>query len=695
MFKEEGREIVKYSVGVDVGGTFTDVVLMDNQGVSWVTKVPSTPPNFEDGFIRGVTEIVGTAGVSSGDVDRLVHGTTVATNAILERKGAKLGLVTTEGFQDILFIGKANRRSMYDLFADADEPLFLVGRENIVGAPERIDHRGAVVTELDTAELESRVELLLGSGVEALVICFLHAYANPVHEFEAKRVIEKRWPDVPVSVSCEIDPRYREYERLVVTSFDAYVRPVVVHYLTMLEGQARAQGWSAPLQIMQSRGGIAGVGNCTRRPVSTALSGPAAGVVGACRLASAAGLGDCITFDMGGTSADVALVKGGQPLVSSERTFDGFPLRIPMVDIETVGAGGGSIAWIDQGGALNVGPQSAGARPGPACYGDGGQLATVTDASVVLGYLSANSFAGGITLDTEAAAKVIQETVAGPLGLSLLEAALGIHRIANSRMAQTLRLVSIRRGEDPRRLALIAFGGAGPIHAGPLAAELVMPKILVPPAPGVASAIGLLQAPIEHEFSKTFRRASQDTSVEAVAQALSEIDDVCRELMEQEGLARDGVKITHFAQMRYVGQSYELEVHLDEQLGANSVASGVERYHRAHMKAYSYAKKGEAVEFVGLRTVHSFDVGAPNATLAERSTSPRVDRTRNACFDLKQGLIEVPVLQRQHLEVGERVQGPAIIEQSDTTTVVYPGDVAVPDDLGNLLIDVPTKHLQG
>ena len=681
-----------YSIGVDIGGTFTDVLMVDEEdGRTWLAKVPSTPPDFADGFMHALREITSMSGAAPAEVRRLIHGTTVATNAILERKGARLGILATEGFTDILVIGKANRREMYDLFMDPNEPLFLAPRRRIQGVTERIDLAGEVVRPIDLDSVRAAVERLVDEHrIEALVICFLHSYVNPGHERLAKELVQREWPDLAISTSSEIDPHFRECERLIVTAFDAYVRPPVTSYLRDLESALRAAGWVAPLQVMQSRGGITGVENSLERPVGTILSGPAAGVVAAARAAAASGHGDCLTFDMGGTSADVALVRDGRPEVAPSAEVDIYPLRVPMVDVKSVGAGGGSTAWLDDAGGLKVGPQSAGARPGPACYGLGGTEPTVTDAAVVLGYLNPASFAGGLVLDPDLAERAVADRVGRPLRLATTDAALGIHRIINSRMAQTLRLISIERGLDPRDFSLVAFGGAGPVHASRLAVEIGMRRVIIPTTPGVYCALGLLGAPIEHGASRTFHHPCKSVDLDALNRTLVQLDDECDRLMSRDGVpAGDGTR-RHAAEMRYVGQSHELEVELESPLTADRLEGAVGRFHRLHRQIFAYAKETEEVEFVTLRTVRSRAVEAPAlAPPGSDSGDPEPSLHRRACFSRDGGFVDTPVYRRELLASGAAITGPAIVEQPDSTTVIYPGDTALVDTVGNLLIDVP------
>ena len=681
-----------YSIGVDIGGTFTDVVMVDEQaGRTWLSKVPSTPPDFADGFMHALQEIISVSGAMPSEVRRLIHGTTVATNAILERKGARLGILATEGFSDILVVGKANRREMYDLFMDPNEPLFLAPRRRIHGVTERIDVAGDVVRPIDLDSVRTAVKRLVDEHhIEALVICFLHSYVNPGHERLAKELVQNEWPDLAISTSSEIDPHFRECERLIVTAFDAYVRPPVTSYLLELESALRAAGWVAPLQVMQSRGGVTGVENSIERPVGTILSGPAAGVVGAAGAAAASGHGDCLTFDMGGTSADVALVRDGRPEVAASSEVDIFPLRVPMVDVKSVGAGGGSTAWLDDAGGLKVGPQSAGARPGPACYGLGGAEPTVTDAAVVLGYLNPASFAGGLVLEPDLAERAVADRVGKPLRLATADAALGIHRIINSRMAQTLRLISIERGLDPRDFSLVAFGGAGPVHATRLAVEIGIRRVIIPTAPGVYCALGLLGAPVEHGASRTFHHPCEEVDLEALNRTLELLDGECDRLMSRDGVSVEDGTRRHAAEMRYIGQSHELEVELESPLTNDRLISAVGRFHQLHRQIFAYAKEGEAVEFVTLKTVRSKAVEAPAlAPPGSAAGDPEPFLYRRACFGRDDGFVDTPVFRRELLTSAAAITGPAIVEQPDSTTVIYPGDRALVDSVGNLIIDVP------
>ena len=684
------------TIGVDVGGTFTDVFVFEEEtGRRVVHKVPSTPPNFGEGFIRGVTEAVEKFGPQArSDVHRVVHGTTVATNAILTQSGARLGFQMTEGCRDVLYIGTGWRPKMYDLDMDPIEPLFLAPRRRSLEIRERIDVNGNVVTPLDEDHVrEVATSLVEEHQVDALVVCYLHSYANPAHEQRTLEILRELYPDIPVTISSDVLPRRREYRRLVVAGFDAYVKPAVSTYLTDLMGELGTAGVTVPLQVMQSNGGIAGAEAVIQRPIGTVLSGLAAGVIGAAEAGRNAGFDSCLSLDMGGTSADVALIREGRPIITMEGSFEDYPLHIPMVDVRTIGAGGSSIAYIDVGGALKVGPRSAGARPGPVCYGRGGTEPTVTDASFALGYLNPDSFSGGIDLDIERGLNAIRDKIATPLGLDPIEAALGIHRIVNSNMAQTMRLVSIKRGYDPRDFAFIPCGGAGPVHAGPVAEEAHIRTILIPPSPGVLSAMGLMLAPLQHEALASFDCKVSDVSFDVFSDMLAKLDAKCRAKMEMDGAADNESKVEYWADMRYVGQSHELQVSISAPISEASVAEAVARFHEAHERTYNHANPADEVEFAVLRVVRrkmpeGVSAFTTDAALARPLDKPAVPRTRNACFSLERGFEPVNIHARTDLRPGDVIKGPAIVEQSDTTTLIYPGHVATVDALGNMIIQV-------
>ncbi len=684
---ERGGRLI---VGIDVGGTFTDVVAVDRERQALVAlKVPSQPQDPAGAFLEGLRRAVAAAGRRPDDVERIVHGTTIGTNAVLEHKGATLGILTTAGFEDILPMGRMKRAEMYDLNADPEEPLFLAPRRRIIGIPERVDARGAVLRELDEDAVLAAVRRLTEEhGVEAIAVCYLFSFLRPEHEQRTAALIHGRWPDLPVSLSSAVDPRFREYERLVVTAFDAYLRPAVSSYLRNLEERLAGHGFRCPFQIMQSHGGISAARLAVERPVGTMLSGPAAGVVAGAAAGRDAGFRDLVTLDMGGTSFDVAMVRDGRIETSTEGRIDKYPLRVPMVDVHTIGAGGGSIAFLDAAGGLKVGPESAGAQPGPACYGKGGAEPTVTDASLVLGYLNPARYAGGgFELYPELAREAILRRIAGRLGMDVPQAAAGIHDIVNTQMAEAVRLVSVRRGYDLRGIALVAMGGAGPVHAGRLAALLGARAVVVPPRPGVGSAYGLLMADIRHEQVRPYPRPMAHASAAEVAAVFAAIDAQCTEAMRIERVPLERVTVQRYAEMRYVGQSYELSVPVpDGPIDAAALTALRRRFDEVHDRYYGHHSDESEVELVSLRGVHAYTLPAPAAGPADLpATSPAAAGTRRAYF-AGHGHQAVPVYDRFALPPGATVSGPAILDQDDTTTVVYPGQVARVHASGSVII---------
>ena len=696
--EKKDKPQARYRVGVDVGGTFTDVVASVDGRLAQVTKVPSTPSHLVKGVLNGVESILTQVDGSGSQVRRFVHGTTIGTNALLERKGARLAVLTSEGFEDVLELGRLRRSALYDLFFDAETPVFLAPRRRRYGVPERIDAQGRVVRELDEAALRdivtSAVEV---ERAEAFAVCYLFSFLNDRHEQRTREIIHEIAPQASVSLSSDVNPLFREYERTVVTAFDAYVKPVLSAYLSILGRELRAAGIDARLQVMQSRGGIASAETALTRPVQLLLSGPAAGVIGGQFEGARGGSRDVITFDMGGTSSDVALVRDGRPLTTTEAKMRTWPLRVPMIDVSTIGAGGGSIAWLDPAGGLRVGPQSAGSDPGPACYPGGGSEPTVTDASVVLGYLNPRNFAGGqLTLDVDAAHRVVGR-LADRLGMSVRQAALGIHRVVNANMADQIRLASVKRGHDPRRFALVAFGGAGPVHGGPLGADIGIPTMIVPESPGVLSALGLLVAPVEHEHMRTFVARTTDIDVGDMRDILAMLDTQGLAAMETEGVARDGISTRYAADMRYVGQSYELEVEVPDTTDESTSAEITRRFHDAHERVYAHAQRDNAVETVNLRVVHSYLPSPPSpaadrADRAERADGSGPRETRRAVFAEHPDGVDAAVFDRSGLAPDAVIEGPAIVEQADTTTVVYPGHRCAVGDGGLLYVTFAARR---
>src|SRR6058998_1753084 len=671
-------------IGVDIGGTFTDIVALDGEGRLAIAKVPSTPKDLLDGIGAAVVKVLALAGARPRDVERFIHGTTVATNAVLEQKGAVTAVLTTEGFEDVLELGRQKRSRMYDLEMDPETPNFLAPGRRRVGIRERVDARGVVLVPLDEGQVRAAVQKLRAQGVQAIAVCYLFSFVNPAHERRTRDLCAEIAPEISVSLSSEVDPTFREYERLCVTAFDAYLGPVVKRYLAGLADTLHGLGVGAPPLIMRSRGGIVSAALAARQPVTLFLSGPAGGVIGARFAAERSGVRDFVSLDMGGTSNDVAMVRGGEPLIASEGWIGPYPVRTPMVDVNTIGAGGGSIAWIDAAGGLRVGPRSAGAEPGPACYGRGGDEATVTDASVVLGYLNPARFAGGVmALDVAAAERAIA-AIGQRLGVDTVAAAAGIHRVINARIADQIRLVTIKRGYDPRQFSLVVLGGAGPVHGAALAEEMGMAEVLVPDAPGVLAAFGLLAAAIEHHHARTLQARTDVADLSAVNQCLGELDAAGRARMHEEGVAAADVRVAYTADMRYVGQAYELEVPIAAPVAAERVPDIVAALHAVHERVYGYARPQQIAEFVNFRAVHTYPLPRPAVKPAARAGGRLADARlgeRRAYFG---DYVPTTIYERARLPLGARLAGPAVVEQDDTTTVIPPGVTALVDDAGNL-----------
>ena len=673
-------------IGIDIGGTFTDVVCRRPGEPMRITKLMTTRSDPSAAVLKAIDHMVTHWNVRPQEIAHILHGTTIATNAVLERKGARIGLLTTEGFKDVLEIGRQMRHQIYSVILQPEAPIFLAPGKFRMEVRERIAADGTVRVPLHEASVITAVDDLVAAGVQAIAVCYLFSFRNPAHEQRTRALINERYPDLPVSLSSEVDPAFREYERTAVTAFDAYIKPVIHRYIEHLETGLRQAGISAPLQIMQSRGGLSSAEVARQRPVRLFMSGPAAGVIGGTIVGRMAGADDLITIDIGGTSSDIALVSKGDPVIRPEGLIDGYTVRVPMVDVNAIGAGGGSIAWLDTGGGLRVGPQSAGSDPGPAAYARGGEEATVTDASLVLGYLDPGYFAGGtVALDAARARDVIGRKVAKPLGMTVEQAALGIHRVINAQMVEGIRLVSIRQGFDARKFTLVALGGAGPLHATQLAGDLGISQVVIPRFPGVLSAAGLLAARVEHEVSAAFSGRIGEVARDAVHGTLRELDARCTSLMAHEGVTAGGVTVRYFADVWYVGQSYFLEVplHLDD-------PDPMQRLYRdfvaVHDRVYGYATDLPA-EIVNLRATHSTG-GADSLGEGEyRQAAGEIEkRPRQILAAGSVTPLLARVFDRACLPAGMTLRGPAIIEQSDTTTLLEPGWYAEVATDGNLIL---------
>jgi N-methylhydantoinase A len=672
-------------VGVDVGGTFTDLVAVVD-GETTALKVPSTPAGPEAGVLDAVAAVVDDAGWAPGDVERFGHGTTVATNAVLERAWADTALVTTEGFRDAVEIGRQDRPGLYDLAGEKPDPV--VPRDRRFGVAERLDERGRVLDALDDADLDRVVDAVADTDADAVAVATLFAFEDDAHERAIAGRLRER-TDAAVSRSSAVHPEIREYERTLLTCLNAALVPVVGEYVAALETGLSEAGVDAPLRLMGSHGGLIAADAARERPVETLLSGPAAGVRGAVHVAERAGLGgDLLTMDMGGTSCDVSLVEGGDPTVTTEATVGDYPVATPTVDVHTVGAGGGSVAWVDEGGALRVGPRSAGADPGPACYGRGGEHPTTTDAHCVLGRIDPRGFVESADDDAVAAAReAVAEHVAEPLGVGVREAAAGILEVADASTERAVRVVSVERGHDPREFALVAYGGAGPLHAASVAAALEIPRVLIPRAAGTLSALGLLVSDLRYELS-----ASQVRPLAAVDPA--DLEGAYADLVAdgRQHLAGDVAperrRIERRADLRYRGQSHELTVPVPDDLDPEALETVAARFHERHDRRYGHASPDEPVELVTLRVLARGVVDAPESDPPTATGDPddAVLGTRAVTFD--GDAVETRIYDRVALPVDADLAGPAVVEGPESTVVVPPGASATVTHSGDLLLEV-------
>lgn len=672
-------------VGVDVGGTFTDVVAVDEHGGIHYAKVSSTPQDQSFGVVEGLKTLLAQVGRQPEEVEVFVHGTTVATNTLLERKGARVGLLTTAGFRDVLYIGRQSRPHLYDLYVRRPGPL--VPRRFRREVYERTTPAGDMEIPVDPTEVEALVRELAAADIESVAVCFLHAYANPENERRAAESVRKAASEMAVSVSSEILPEIREFERMNTTVLNAYVQPAVGRYVQRLAVRLREAGVPARLLVMRSNGGVATEAQARAQAVQTLLSGPAGGVLGAAYLAEVTGVPDLITADVGGTSFDVAVIEGSRAAVRTEGAIESYPVKFPHIDIHSIGAGGGSIAWLDRAGALRVGPHSAGAQPGPICYGRGGRLPTVTDAHAVLGRLEA-LLGGEMALDVEAARSGLARGLGTHLGMSSEEVADGILRIVNAAMTRAIRVMTVERGIDPRRFTLVAFGGAGPLHAVDLARSLGMRRVLVPIAPGNFSALGLLAAPVREDRVRTFRAREGAVHYQRIADALAALVDDAVAALRADGFPPAQIRCERSADLRYVGQAYELTVPIaGESFTEETWRELVAAYHRAHERAYGFAKPEDPVELVNLRLTAFVDAERPRWGVEDPVTSPPAPAAeRRAWFGGR--WYRCPIYARDQLRSAQAIAGPAVIEEHGATTVLAPGDRAAVDRWRNLTVDV-------
>ncbi len=701
----------RYRLGVDIGGTFTDGVLIDSRsGEAAHSKVLSTPADPSIAFMEAVRPLANAARANPEEIQYLVHATTVATNAIIEGTTARAAFVTTQGFSDMLEIARQIRPSLYDLNFQKSPPL--VPRRLCFGVPERLDAEGNVITHLDESAVEEIAERIRSARVESVAVCLLHAYRNPVHERRVGEILRAKLHGIPVSLSSEVAPEFREYFRASTTVINAVVRPLVGRYLASISRRLRERDMKDDLLVMQSNGGVYSADAAVERPVYMVESGPAAGAVAAAHVGNLAGRPNLVSFDMGGTTAKVCMIRGGKPSVTKDYTVGaeaqrgagafggagGYPVRTPVIDLVEIGAGGGSIAWIDSGGALRVGPHSAGADPGPACYQLGGDQPTITDANLALGRLNPDRFAGGkMKLDAQRAVEAIRSHCAKPLGMSVEQTADGIIEIANTAMVNALRLVSVQRGHDPRDFILVAFGGAGPAHAARMAQESGMAGVLIPPSPGTASALGLLATDLRLDRSATYLKRAQDVEPSALADQFNMLEIQGAEALRED--PRSGsVIFNRSVEMRYVGQSFELDVPAPEgPCDAVWIEAIVQRFHAEHERTYGFKATQEPVELVNLRVAVVKPIDKPRIRPLPKGTadgSAAVTGHRQVYFSENRKWTTAALYDRYALLPENRAPGPAVIEEDDSTVLVPPGWAADVDEHANLIL-TQTSSTQG
>ena len=674
-------------LGIDVGGTFTDLLLFNGTtGAIHLVKTPSTPEDQSVGILTGIEEIIGQTGTAPSEIGVVLHGTTVTTNIVLEEKGAKVGLLVTENFEQVLHLARSQTPGPLAGWIIMIKPDPLADLEHTRGIAERINAHGEVLKPLDEAAARRAIQDLLEAGVESITVSLLHSYANPTHEERLKALIDEMAGDLPVSLSSKILPEFREYERTLVTVMNAYVGPSMRRYLSGFEEKLRSVQFSPNIHIVRSDGGLMSVQRAADSPVHTMVSGPAGGVSGASFLAALAGYPDALGFDMGGTSTDVSMIQDGKPTISRQTSIGYYPIKIPSVDVHSVGAGGGSIAHVPMTGALRVGPESAGAVPGPACYGKGGDSPTVTDANVVLGRLPPSLLGGEMSLDVKAAEEAVAK-VGRSLGLDVHQAAAGILDIVNENMFGALRLITVQKGLDPRNFALVAFGGAGPLHGNAMGTLAGCYPVIVPPTPGVLSALGFLYSDVKNEFAQTFVRNVDDVEPGQVTGILSRLGREAEIWLQEEGISEHDQDLQYQADVRYFRQGYEFSLDIDPQtLGNGGLQDLMARFGTAHERLYGF-KLDQPVELVNLRAVGTGRVDKVKFPKFEKDgpdPSPAVVEQHQVYFG--GNFMTTNIYDRALLVAGNRISGPAVITQKDSTTVIHPGHVGDVDEYLNILI---------
>ena len=682
------KNVYKYSIGVDTGGTHTDIVLLDQEtGAIKTAAVPTTPENLIEGIQNAISKIFTREKLKSGDIGKFVYGTTVVTNMIIQGENVSTALITTKGFIDILEIGKAARKgNIYDFYIDQQKPL--IPRYLRFGVKEKINAQGEVVEELDQEELIDIIEKIAQRNIRSVAVCLLNSYMNNFHEEKIFEVLNKELPNVFVSLSSHVLPEFREYERVSTTVIDAYTAPTLISHLRELKQNLTKRYKNLNCSIMQSVGGVSLFEQAQEHPVKLAQSGPTAGVVGGAFSASLAGFDKVITLDMGGTSSDISLVDG-QPQLSSSSKIHGHPIKIRAIDFSTIGAGGGSIAWIDPGGMLKVGPKSAGADPGPACYGYGGVEVTVTDANLVLGRINHKGFLGGDReLIPNLAAETIRNKIADPLGIPVETAADGIVEIAIMNMIRALKVVTVSKGFDPRDFTLIAFGGAGPMVAARIAEEIGIKKVIIPFSPGTLSALGLLVAPIQEDYVITRISRIQETSLEYIIRCFNELEQKAVEIFNRQKIDIQEVIYKRSLDMRYLGQGYEVNVPINGKISELTHEKMIHAFNELHEMSFGYTMKVD-LEIVNIRLsaiVLPVIPKIPKMELSQSQAKPAAAGVRKVFF--KDEFVDTPIYSRDEMLPDAVLEGPAVIEEANSTSVVFPNQSVKIDGYGNLIISI-------
>ena len=692
----------RFRVASDVGGTFTDSIAYDSQTrrIS-VSKVPTTPANRALGTAKGLKTALSQQGATGRDVSYLGHGMTTATNAVIQRNGARTAFLTNKGFRDILQIGRQNRPTLFDIEVTRPEPL--VPRELCFTADGRMDQTGAEIVPLSEADVRAVAAEMKSAGVESVAVLFLHSYANPAHERRARAILEEEMPGVAVCASTDVNSEFREYERASTTVLNAYLRPVMDTYLStlseiLMDGErGLALAADRPVMVMDAAGGLMSLDSAREKPVHTVLSGPAGGVVAAAHVSSLAGIDDIITMDIGGTSTDISLIRRGRPEITRTASLETVPIQLPVIDINAIGAGGGSIAWIDEGGALRVGPMSAEARPGPVCYGHGGDRATVTDANIVLGRFDGSSRLGGtMEMDVSGAARVIERDIAKPLGLTLEEAAAGILRVAHANIVRGIRVVSVERGYDPRDFALVPFGGAGPMHGSPVAADLRIPRVMVPPTPGILCAMGQLISDLRHDFVETHIALFDDLGADGALAHIEKLKATARERLEADDVPEAQRSYEVKLDLRYDGQSFALPIPVETtKPGWWDVLPAA--FNAAHEARFGHADPSAPLEVVGVNVTGIGHIEKPVLPELARGTETPPEGAlisrRKIYYETADGATpgdwyEAGVWARDALLADNVIEGPAAIEEVSATLILYPGDRATVLASGSLVVEV-------